>query len=118
MPKLKSFGYGFFPGGDPRLFSPDSDSTPEEIENHRATCAAWDAGARNSRPDCEHLGPVVLTSCQFGLGSYEYTEDVPWGYWIAEQFSRLRMRLYWRLPRRAQDWIARRALRKHKAVAP
>lgn len=29
-------GYGVFPGGDPRCFTPDSDSLPEEIEASQA----------------------------------------------------------------------------------
>lgn len=47
-------GYGFFHGGDPRDFHPDSDSTPKERENHRKACALWDeAEARGETPEPE-----------------------------------------------------------------
>lgn len=82
MPIVRDYGYGFFPGGDPRNFSPDGDATPEELENHRQACAAWDAGAHESSPDCIHGQGFIITHCQFGLGTYHYDEDVGWLDWI------------------------------------
>lgn len=36
--------YGRFPGGDPRLFTPDEgDATAEELARHARDCAAADA---------------------------------------------------------------------------
>jgi hypothetical protein len=38
-------GYGYYPGGDPRNFSPDPEcSTDEERAKHKAACEAWDRG--------------------------------------------------------------------------
>jgi len=93
---VKGHGYGFFPGGDPRLFSPDSDSTPEELENHRSACEAWGSGQQSSHPDCYHGSNYVLTSCQFGLGSYEWAEELwPWEWVRYEAWPRLCGRLWW-----------------------
>lgn len=39
--------YGFFHGGDPRHFHPDSeDCSPQEIENHRKACEQADEADR------------------------------------------------------------------------
>lgn len=72
-------GYGFFPGGDPRRFSPDPEcSDDEEREAHRAACAAWDEAERaglpppESRGSCVHMPGVILTLSGFGLGVYSY----------------------------------------------
>lgn len=78
MPTITEYGYGFFCGGDPRRFSPDSDSREEELENHRLACEAWDRGERKSRADCQHSEGVIVTSCQFGLGSYDYDIELTW----------------------------------------
>ena len=78
---VQEHGYGFFPGGDPRDFTPDGDAMEEEIENHRLACAAWDRGEQqHSKPDGEWVAPGIhVTRCQFGLGSYTHTEHVdPW----------------------------------------
>jgi hypothetical protein len=108
MPKITYTGYGFFPGGDPRDFSPDGDSSPEEIENHRRACEAWDRGERQSRSDCIHGEGIILTSCQYGLGSYTATEDVSWSDWARDRIGALRCRIYWALPARVRCWIAAR----------
>ena len=108
VPIIKSTGYGFFCGGDPRKFSPGGDSTEEELENHRRACAAWDAGERTSRADCEHGPGYVVTSCQFGLGSYEVEEECPWLEWAQFRLGRARVSLFWRLPepvRRLARWV-------------
>lgn len=83
-------GYGFFPGGDPRCFSPDSEesgTTPEEHAAWVAACKAWDAAdaagkklaAENGSCSLETVehpehGPVtaIVTRARFGLGGYSY----------------------------------------------
>lgn len=83
-------GYGFFPGGDPRCFSPDSEesgTTPEEHAAWVAACKAWDAAdaagkklaAENGACSVETVehpehGPVaaIVTRSRFGLGGYSY----------------------------------------------
>lgn len=64
------YGYGSFPGGDPRDFTPDPEcSTDEERKRHADDCAAWEAGQR----------PTVKTS---GLefveaGTYKHRDGSP-----------------------------------------
>jgi hypothetical protein len=92
-----SYGYGFFPGGDPRLFEPDPDSTPEELENHRLACEAWNRGECTSAPDGQWVGKVHLLRCQFGLGSYSWTEDLwLWDWLRFEWWPYLHNRLWFR----------------------
>lgn len=96
--RTKQYGYGFFPGGDPRLFSPDSEGqTTEEAEAHRAACAAWDAGATESEPDGTCIpGFGFVDRCQFGLGSYEWTEDLWIWEWLRyEWLPHVKNRLWW-----------------------
>lgn len=95
------YGYGYFPGGDPRLFSPDAEScTDAEIEAHRLACDAWDRGDQVCVPP-NHI-PIVsgadvgkalasgadavvlypdgsghVTRATFGVGSYRLRRDVP-----------------------------------------
>lgn len=93
---VTEYGYGFFPGGDPRLFSPDGDATLEELENHRLACEAWDRGEQVSEPDCQHLPGAIVTRCQFGFGSYEWTEALwPWEWVRYVWWPRLCNRLWW-----------------------
>lgn len=75
------WGYGFFPGGDPRRFYPDLESnTPEELASHKAACERWDAGDTTALPgSCVHGPGFILTLSGFGLGSYDYdVDDGPW----------------------------------------
>lgn len=105
------YGYGLFPGGDPRLFEPDSDSTPEELANHREACAAWDRGECRSEPDGTWVGPVHLQRCQFGLGSYAWTDDLwIWEYirWI--WWDSFTSRLWWRWHLDVRNWAKERGL--------
>lgn len=77
--------YGFFCGGDPRLFQPDEDScTAEEIERWRAACVEWDrreaAGVaglgQGEETDCVHGPGFTLTLSGFGIGTqYHVFED-------------------------------------------
>lgn len=92
--KRKEWGYGFFPGGDPRRFFPDEESsTEEERASHKAACERWEAGDTTALPgSCVHFdgGHVLLSG--FGLGSYWYEEDDgPW-------YPRV-LRLVWMTPR-------------------
>lgn len=93
------YGYGFFCGGDPRQFHPDSEGqTPEEAENHRKACEAWSRGEVTSEPDGKWVGNVHLLRCQFGLGSYEWTEDLwVWDWLRWEWWPRTYNRITWRL---------------------
>jgi len=71
-------GYGFFPGGDPKDFTPDSEGTkPEELEAWKVACKAWDeAEERGEVPDpmspaCQATGKGgFITFGKFGLGTY------------------------------------------------
>lgn len=115
--KVTEWGYGFFPGGDPRRFRPDEEgTTPEEAENHRIACEAWDRGEQHSRPDCTHGDSFVLTTCQFGLGSYSWDEEMwPWEWARYVAWPHLCNRLYWWWGVDAHAW-RRRALKWVRAV--
>jgi hypothetical protein len=70
-------GYGPFPGGDPRRFTPDPECcAPEEIDAHKAACEAWDRGDGEDRgPSCASMGDgSVWNGTGFGIGTY--TTDV------------------------------------------
>lgn len=73
-------GYGFFPGGDPRNFTPDSDSTEEERANHKRACEAADSGQVHMDSDGQWVGEgdmvAHITICQFGLGVYTMPDPV------------------------------------------
>lgn len=114
------YGYGFFPGGDPRLFHPDEEGArPEELEHHRKACAAWDAGERASRPDCTHGDGFVLTACQFGLGSYEYQDELwlwvwDWLRWVwRDGFKR---RAWWLWFLTVRNWAKDRDLMRFRLI--
>lgn len=62
--------YGFFPGGDPREFTPDAECcTGAEMEAHAAACKRWDDGDPADIPG----GCRMMTGREppFGLGVYE-----------------------------------------------
>lgn len=71
-------GYGFFTGGDPRDFTPDSDaSTAEEQAKWKADCEAYAKGEIGPQPTGDRwltnaAGEVVghLQLGGYGLGSY------------------------------------------------
>lgn len=70
-------GYGFFPGGDPRKFTPDMDmNTKEEIASWKLACAEWDKGneVQPLHGCILHDGRIVNLS-GFGLGTYEFEID-------------------------------------------
>ena len=77
--------YGFFPGGDPRTFSPDSeDCTEAEAAAHKEACRIWDeaeAAGRGMNPE-EPSGSWLVSDdgktimhilkANFGIGTYSY----------------------------------------------
>ena len=74
--------HGHFPGGDPREFSPDPESTTDaEMERYTADCAAWERGEPIDRggphhplvKDGEHVGHVTIA--HYGLGVYTYRDE-------------------------------------------
>ncbi len=74
----ESTGYGFFPGGDPRTFTPDGESsTAEERAAHAEDCARADRGeppqtdtrCRALRAD-DGTTTVRVTPGGYGLGVY------------------------------------------------
>jgi hypothetical protein len=72
--------YGFFPGGDPRDFTPDPEcSTDTERAQHKRDCEAWDRGeCPNVNAKAPHFKDDTLchvTPAGYGLGVYEYDED-------------------------------------------
>jgi len=86
--KIKQYGYGFFCGGDPRDFYPDTESCSDnELLNHNRACALWnEAEARGETPtpekcpsgfifgeDGKCLGHVLRAP--YGIGGYSYWEE-------------------------------------------
>jgi hypothetical protein len=74
--------FGGYPGGDPRKFFPDPEmSSPEEMENHRKACEAWDRGDR-TEPQVMLNGigpdgtPFHASIRPFGIGVTEEDQDV------------------------------------------
>lgn len=71
-------GYGYFCGGDPRLFFPDhEDSTPEEIANWKAACDKADELESARNLECPsgwvRLADGIVahvTNAPFGIGMY------------------------------------------------
>jgi hypothetical protein len=74
--------YGFFPGGDPRKFTPDEGCcTAEEIARWKEDCARWERGElpltqtrcfiREDREGIESDTVTLVTPSGYGLGSYE-----------------------------------------------
>lgn len=93
-------GYGFFPGGDPRRFQPDSENTPEQLAAHEAAVKRWNEAEAKGEPlppaekgscnpvvlerDGEVVGGAIVCGSAFGLGGYEFDvefaddEPCPW----------------------------------------
>lgn len=83
------YGYGSFPGGDPRDFTPDPESsTEQERRQHAEHCAAWAAGERpqvkasgleyveagtyKNRDGTPNIGgPAFVERAAYGLGTYQ-----------------------------------------------
>lgn len=64
------YGYGSFPGGDPRDFTPDPESsTEEERRLHAEHCAAWVNGTRF---------PVNISGLEYvAEGAYKNRDGTP-----------------------------------------
>jgi len=74
----KQHGYGHFPGGDPRKFTPDEDGTlPEERKAWEEACAKAEnvAPAGEWIPAGEGHGGIHVTWQRFGLGVYTYRDE-------------------------------------------
>ena len=75
-------GYGMFPGGDPRNFSPDPENTPEEIAKHKAACGAWEKGeGKDEGSACKKIegenGECLGFICGNGFGTGVYNLPNP-----------------------------------------
>lgn len=89
--RAEDSSYGFFTGGDPRLFTPDAEcSTSDEIAAHKAACEAWDRGERpeiKRSGRVEHIslpatdkhpaieGPALVCGGSFGMGVQTYRDE-------------------------------------------
>jgi hypothetical protein len=72
-------GYGYFPGGDPRNFTPDPECcTEQEIKNWERACELMAEG-KIDEASGQHHWPIIgkdgdvighTTSCPFGMGTY------------------------------------------------
>lgn len=62
--------YGYYLGGDPRLFTPDQDSsTEQEMQAWRDACAAWERGEQDDPgPACKPFAGGHVTMSTYGLG--------------------------------------------------
>lgn len=81
-----AIGYGFYIGGDPRKFHPDSeDCSAEEMANHAAACLLWnDMEANGETPTPEKCPSGFRTAkdgmvfhvlkAPYGIGTYEYPD--------------------------------------------
>lgn len=70
-------GYGFFPGGDPRRFTPDEECcSPKEIESWEIACAQWDIGNRVvPHSGCTLKDGRFVNLSTFGIGTYQFEID-------------------------------------------
>jgi hypothetical protein len=74
--------YGYFPGGDPREFTPDPECcTEEEMANYERACKLMDEDKITSVDGRHHWpiekdGEVIghVTHAAFGLGTYTATD--------------------------------------------
>lgn len=76
-------GYGFFPGGDPRSFTPDEEgTTDEEFARWKADCEAAERGENADQSpagetlrdkDGKWLGHIIHG--KYGLGVYTYRDE-------------------------------------------
>lgn len=75
---MREQSYGFFPGGDPRDFTPDFEGcTPQEIEAWKEACDSWNRGEKvvcegSHRWLVDAEGKVIGTATvsSFGIGTY------------------------------------------------
>lgn len=90
--KVEEMVYGYFCGGDPRLFHPDMDDcSQEEIAFHKRACQIWDdAEERGETPEPENSPSgwiydentgkriIHVLRAPYGIGSYTYMADSFW----------------------------------------
>lgn len=82
--EMQQTGYGFFPGGDPRLFTPDGENSDEEKAAHKADCEAWDRGEKGNSKNMsgktihDEQGKTFIHMQPSGYGTGVYTIVDPW----------------------------------------
>lgn len=71
------YGYGFFPGGDPRDFTPDYEMcSAEEIEAWKRDCEAWNKGEGTPAPppgfwtEFKDGTQMHVLAPRYGMGTY------------------------------------------------
>lgn len=72
---MSEFGYGYFPGGDPRNFTPDRECcSPGEIEAWERDCAAWEKGEQihsvKFGREYSRDGKSSIHFSGYGIGTY------------------------------------------------
>lgn len=76
--------YGYYPGGDPRDFSPDPECcTEQELAAHKEACEAWERGERPVHEAHHHKliksdgESIVIASYAgaFGMGVYSIRDE-------------------------------------------
>ena len=80
---MEQMSYGFFPGGDPRNFTPDFESCSEkEINDWEEACQQWNEGKRvvcegSHRWLVDSEGKIVGTATvsSFGIGVYMFDDE-------------------------------------------
>lgn len=80
---MRQMGYGFFPGGDPREFTPDFECCNEkEISSWKEACEQWNRGERivcegSHRWVVDGEGKVIGTATvsSFGIGVYFWDDE-------------------------------------------
>lgn len=91
-------GYGFFPGGDPRDFTPDYEMcSPEEIERWKVDVALAEAGFTVVTPpsgqwiyDQDGKPVMHILAPKYGMGTYQYRlqdEDMGDGFMLVEDYD-------------------------------
>lgn len=71
-------GYGFHRPANPNDFFPDHEAcSPQEIENHKAACEAWNRGEYKPNPDDESgwRGNMHILKAPWGIGRYSYMRE-------------------------------------------
>lgn len=80
-PEVTQEGYGFFPGGDPTKFHPDTENSLQEIENWQEACKRWkvtkEVEEGSHRWLTDGAGNVIGTAtvANLGMGIYTYEDE-------------------------------------------
>lgn len=71
--------YGFFPGGDPRDFSPDYEMcTVQEVDDWKKDCAEWEAGSGQPCPPAGYWNAdhtMHILAPRYGMGVYKVRDE-------------------------------------------